>query len=55
MSEIEKRIKKAEAIRYKARYAAVVMIDAGDPLPDNVGENTVVIIDDIAPREAQKK
>jgi len=47
MSEIKRRIEKAEAITNNAKFAPVVMIDEGEPLPGNVGPNTIIIIDDI--------
>lgn len=47
MSELKRRIEKAEAITNNAKFAPVVMINLGEPLPDNAGPDTIVITDDI--------
>jgi hypothetical protein len=52
---LKRRVEKLEKIKKLSEYAAVIIIDEGQPLPDNIGPGTVVIIDDLRSQAAQER
>ena len=44
---MKKRIDRLEHMGKNKKYLPIVVIDAGEPLPANVGPDTVVIVDNI--------
>jgi hypothetical protein len=52
---LKRRVEKLEKIKKLSEYAAVIIIDEGKPLPDNIGPGTVIIIDDLRSQAAQER
>jgi hypothetical protein len=52
---VKRRIEMLEKIKRLSKLAAVIIIDEGQQLPDNIGPGTVVIVDDLRSQAAQER